>query len=98
MNDLRSLLQQHDPGRAAAFPAPEFGRIREAVVTAAERRASFTLLRPLVATVMSLLVLMSITFAVVHRPAEPASQQRRIEYTTRGGTRIIWTIDPAFKM
>lgn len=97
MNDLRSVLRQHDPARNAVIPPQARARIRAALLEVPER-PSWPFLRPLAATAISLLVLLTITFTVIHRRDEPAPRQRRIEYTTPGGTRIIWTVDPSFHM
>lgn len=96
MNEIRTLLRQHDPAAGAMLSAEDRHRIRAAMF-AVEPRTRFRFLRPIAATAMSLLVLFTITFGVLRR-REPAPETRRVEYTTPGGTRVIWTIDPSFRM
>lgn len=98
MNDLRTLLREHDPARDAALAPEERHRIRAAMFAVDHRPRPWRFLRPLAATLMSLLVLLTITFGLLHRRDEPAPEQRRVEYTTPGGTRVIWTLDPSFRM
>lgn len=97
MNDLRTLLREHDPARGAVLATPDRHRIRAAML-AAEPRPRMRFLRPLAATLMALLVLGTITFGVVRRADGDAPQPRRVEYKTPGGTRVIWTLDPSFRM
>ena len=97
MNDLRSLLRQHDPADGASLSAEERHRIRSAMF-AAEPVSRIRFLRPIAATLMSLLVLLTITFGIVRRRDPQVPEVRRVEYTTPGGTRVIWTLDPSFRM
>jgi hypothetical protein len=98
MNDLSALLREHDPARGVALATEDGYRIRAAML-AAEPRRRFRFLRPLAAALMALLVLGTITFGVVvHRANREPAQPRRVEYKTPGGTRVIWTLDPSFRM
>ena len=95
MNDLRMLLRQHDPALGATLAPEERHRIRAAMFDVQPRRTRFW--RPVAVTVMSLLVLFTVAFGLIRRREEPP-QTRRVEYTTPGGTRVIWTLDPSFRM
>lgn len=95
MNDLRTLLRQHDPALGATIAPEDVHRIRAAMRDARPRRMRFW--KPVAATVMSLLVLFTVAFGLIRRREEPP-QTRRVEYTTPGGTRVIWTLDPSFRM
>lgn len=97
MNDLRTLLRQYDPADGAFLPAEERHRIRAAMF-AADGRPQVRFWRPVAATLMSLLVLLTITFGLVRRHEPVPPDVRRVEYTTPGGTRVIWTLDPSFHM
>jgi hypothetical protein len=95
MNDLRTLLRQHDPAHGAALAPEDRHRIRAAMLDA--RPLPLRIWRPVAATVMSLIVLFTVAFGLIRRREEPP-QSRRVEYTTPGGTRVIWTLDPSFRM
>jgi hypothetical protein len=97
MNDLRTLLRQHDPASGAVLASEDRYRIRAAMF-AAEPRPRFQFLKPLAATLMALIVLTTITFGVVRRGNSEAAPPRRVEYKTPGGTRVIWTLDPSFHL
>jgi hypothetical protein len=98
------LLQQHDPARGAALAAEDRHRIRAAMLGVGDRQsclsgqARLPVLHRLVATLMALVVLGTITFGVVRRADREAPRPRRVEYKTPGGTRVIWTLDPSFHM
>lgn len=71
-------------------------RIRAAILSAEPARIG-RLLRPLAAMATMLIVVATIAFGVV-RSAERDAGPRRVEVTTPGGTRVIWTLDPEFRM
>lgn len=98
MNDLRTLLRRHDPAASSTLADHDRHRIRAAMFAAAGTRRRVGFLRPLFVTVTSLVVLVTIAFGVVRRGDAPAPEPRRVEYTTPGGTRVIWTLDPSFPM
>ncbi|MGZ5443955.1 MAG: hypothetical protein ACXW5U_03480 [Thermoanaerobaculia bacterium] len=98
MNDLRTLLRQHDPAASGTLADHDRHRIRAAMFAAAGTRPRFGFLRPIFVTLTSLVVLATIAFGVVRRGDAPAPEPRRVEYTTPGGTRVIWTLDPSFQM
>ena len=103
MNDLRTLLRQHDPANGAVLAAEDRYRIRAAMLEVEDRQSCrsgqtrVSVLHRLAATVMALVILSTITFGVVRR-REEMPQRRRVEYKTPGGTRVIWTLDPSFHM
>jgi hypothetical protein len=113
MNDLRTLLRQHDPALGARLADEERYRIRAAMFDARPRPVRFW--KRVAATVMSLIVLLTMAFGLMRSEAlgpsgaeavapdrptagSPDRQSRRVEYTTPGGTRVIWTLDPSFRM
>ena len=98
MNELRPLLRQHDPARGATLSDADRHRLRAAMFAASEETPRRPLLRFVAATAMSLLVLLTVTFAVVRLRDNPAAEKRRVEYVTPGGTRVIWTLDPSFDL
>lgn len=104
MNDLRTLLRQHDPASGAVLAAEDRYRIRAAMLAVEDRpsglsgQTRLSVLHRLAATLMALVVLTTITFAVVRRANHATAQPRRVEYKTPGGTRVIWTLDPSFHL
>ncbi len=98
MNELRTLLRQHDPARGATLSDADRHRLRAAMFAAQQEPRRRPLLRFVAATAMSLIVLLTATFAVVRLRDEPQPEKRRVEYTTPGGTRVIWTLDPSFDL
>ena len=98
MNDLRTFLREHDPAAGAQLAPDARHRIRAAMFAAHDEPRRLRFLRPIAATLMSLVVLLTIAFGLVRRREEPAPELRRVEYTTPGGTRVIWTLDPSFRM
>lgn len=98
MNELRNLLRLHDPARGSTLADADRRRLRTAMLAAHAEPARRPLLRFAAATAMSLVVLLTLSFAVLRvRDAAPP-EKRRVEYVTPGGTRVIWTLDPAFDL
>jgi hypothetical protein len=93
MNDpIENLLQQHDP--AAGKGLTSFDRTR--ILEAARHR-------PLLRTRMRLafamaLLLVLIAGAILIRGHRREESLRQVQYATPGGTRIVWTLDPKFRM
>lgn len=98
MNELRTLLRQHDPARGVTLRDADRHRLRAAMFAATDEAPRRPLLRFVGATAMSLVVLLTIAFAVVRLRDTPTAEKRRVEYVTPGGTRVIWTLDPAFDL
>ena len=98
MNELRTLLHQYDPARGATLRDADRHRLRAAMFAAHGQTPRRPLLRLLAATAMSLVVLLTLSFAVVRLGDEPMPEKRRVEYVTPGGTRVIWTLDPSLDL
>ena len=98
MTDLRTLLRQHDPARGATLTDEDRHRIRAAMLATEGGHPTRPFLRPILATLMMLVVLGTITYGLVRRHNDPPIEPRRVEYTTPGGTRVIWMLDPSFRM
>jgi hypothetical protein len=109
MNDWRTQLREFDPAHEAPEPG-RFDAMRTVVVEAARaadvvrspwpRRLAF-------ATVALALVAggagdvgfdpFAPAQAVIGDP-EPAGQRRQVQFATPGGTRIIWELNPEFRL
>jgi hypothetical protein len=113
IKDVRSLLAEADPLRAEpALSEDEASRMRRVVVDAAAAREAPGLFWPRVIAVAALVVLMVMAGSLGERrtlPVErddaavgaemPSNDERRqLQFATPGGTRIIWTLDPQFKI
>lgn len=110
--DLRTLLHEFDPLRdEPVLPATDAHVIRRAMLGAVRRES--IALWPRALPVAALIVLMVAVGAMAGRrlaPREPALtpgaivdtapnyERRQVQFSTPGGTRIIWTIDPNFQM
>ena len=111
--DMRALLQAADPLRSEpALSRPDVERMRQAVLNAEPPTAPLTLW-PRTFAAAALVVLLVIAGAIASRdngrPVEPGgatkvaapsdpAERRQLQFETPGGTRIIWTIDPEFKL
>ena len=91
---LRTLLQQHDPASGKMLDAGERMRIVDRALNAPRvwrTQVAFAFAALIVAFLASV--------ATMKRPAvstpEPALQ---IRYATPGGTRVVWTLDPNFHL
>jgi hypothetical protein len=94
MNDpIETLLRQHDP--AAGQTLTTFDRARTLHAAAVSRGAARQM-KLGVAFAMTLLLLIAGVFAV--RPRHHDDAPRQVRYATPGGTRIVWTLDPKFRM
>jgi hypothetical protein len=112
MKDLRALLRDADPvGHEAGLPRDTVAELRRAMLAAADTEAVRSVLwhRQLaLAACLTLMVLVGLVAA--HRvppavrdvPVEAASmaadQRTQIHFSTPGGTRIVWTLDPGFQL
>lgn len=93
MNDpLENLLRQHDPATGKVLT--NFDRTR--ILQAASGRGRIAP-RLRVAFAMALLLVM-IAGAFVIRSHRREESLRQVQYATPGGTRIVWTLDPKFRM
>ena len=112
MNDIRTLLREADPvGHEPGLPPEAVADLRRAVLAAARATPSRPVLwgRQLaVAACLTMMVLAALVAAHrvpsavrdVPRPiTPPASVERtQVQFSTTGGTRIIWTLDPVFHL
>jgi len=110
MNDLTSRLRDADPVRLEPGLAPEArDAMRRAIVAAAAGAARIPRWRqPLALAAMTVLAVGGA--ALAHRFADDRERTRpvaprvapaastQLQFKTPGGTRIIWTIDPAFQL
>ena len=106
-DDWRSLLRQHDPADRDIDPRRAI-EIRHAAIEVArqsERAASPWPWRLAVAAVA--LVLVAAGAGDDGRPApatdpvvvaDPGAERRQVQFATPGGTRIIWEINPEFRL
>ena len=97
MNDsLETLLRRHDP--AAGNVLTPFDRTR-ALQTAPESLGAGRT-RISIAFAMTLLLIIAGAFAFRSRrhADETGGEPRQVQMSTPGGTRIVWTLNPKFKM
>jgi hypothetical protein len=111
---IRALLESADPLRSEpALRASDVERMRHAVLNAEKPPATVMTWWPRALAAAALVVLLVIAGTIGSRdparpeqpgdaikavaPADPA-ERRQLQFETPGGTRIIWTIDPDFKL
>jgi hypothetical protein len=92
-DSLETLLRQHDP--AAGKSLASFDRTR-ILQEARSRRRLAPRTRMGIALAMALLLMITGVFAL--RPPKRDETPRQVRYATPGGTRVVWTLDPKFKM
>jgi len=112
MKDLTALLRDADPvGHEPALPHETVVELRRHVLAAAHATAVRPVLWPRQLTMAACLTLIVLAGLVAaHRvppavrdvPAPAAStasdQRTQIHFSTPGGTRIVWTLDPGFQL
>jgi hypothetical protein len=112
MSDLKTLLRDADPvPREPALPPDTVAGLRRAVLAAARAAPVRPVLwgRQLaMAACLSVMVLVGLVAAHrvpsavrdVPRPttASASPQRTQVHFSTPGGTRIIWTLDPGFQL
>jgi hypothetical protein len=91
-NSLETLLRQHDPATGTVLTS--FDRARTLRAANGRRRIAPRLR---VALAMALLLVL-IAGAFVIRSHRREEALRQVQYATPGGTRIVWTLDPKFRM
>lgn len=112
MKTWQTLLREGDPAAGVRLPARDAERIRRAVVAAAAREAQaapFPWRQPL--AMAALVVAMIVAGAAVGRRADwgdvpaPATvaahhegERRQLQFSTPGGTRIIWMFNSEFDL
>jgi hypothetical protein len=111
MNDLTRRLRDADPVRLEAGLTEEArDMMRRSVIAAAENgpAAGPRWRQPIALAAMTVLVAFGVSaahrYATTHDPvravsaAAPQASATQVQFRTPGGTRIIWTIDPAFQL
>jgi hypothetical protein len=114
MNDLKTLLRDADPvAREGGLEPEAVSRMRGAVVAAtraADRRSTLVSRQLAMAACLTAMVLTGVVAAHrvpdaanragAHAPAPPSAtdQRTQIHFSTPGGTRIVWTLDPGFQL
>jgi hypothetical protein len=111
MNNLNDLLRDGDPVRREPGLSPEaVADLRRAMLAAAHAepvRPVFWVRQLTMAACLTVFVLAGLVAAYrvqpavreIPDPAPSASAQRtQIHFSTPGGTRIIWTLDPGFQI
>jgi hypothetical protein len=100
----RDILRDHDPAAEAALGAEDAQSIRRTVVAAAQQRRSqqHRWVRP--AAVAAMLMLIAASGIYGGRRPQPqqspipettgSEERRQLQFSTPGGTRIIWTFNP----
>jgi hypothetical protein len=112
MKDLQTLLRDADPvRREPGLPPDAVVRLRHAVIAAAPAapvRQVFWGRQLAMAACLTVMVLTGVLAArrvpsaardAGEPPGAPVSDQRtQVRFSTPGGTRIIWTLDPEFQL
>ena len=113
-DEIHALLDAADPLRhEPELSASDSARMRQAVLAAIPRETPSIAWWPRALAAAALVVLMVIAGTVSSRkkavsiesgeatkvavPSEPP-ERRQLQFATPGGTRIIWTLDPEFKI
>ena len=112
MNDLRSLLRDADPvGHEPGLPHETVVELRRAILAAADAEpVRPALWHRQLALAACLTVMVLVGLVAAHRvppavrdvPVQATSiasdQRTQIHFSTPGGTRIVWTLDPGFQL
>ena len=107
MKYWQQILREHDPG-VARMDAETSARMREKVVRTARSATRSSAVWPMrfALAAFACLVLMISMLATQRPVAIPdqtapsvaGTERRQIQFATPGGTRIIWEINPDFRM
>ena len=112
--ELNDLLRDADPvPREPGLPAETLGEMRRTVIAAVARDARRSPPTPRIFAIAAAAALAAVVTAVIvrrpdavrvpptprpaHGAAEPSSRTQ-MYFSTPGGTRVIWTFDPAFRL
>ena len=113
MNDISELLKQADPAASEPPLAPDdLQRMRRVVIATLPEQSPVFWPRPLIVmATLALALASSVAIGrrlppphttppgkVVTQPLTQAGSVSQLEFTTPGGTRIIWTFEPDFKL
>ena len=111
--NMRSILEAADPvPREPGLSDSDAARMRQVIVSVPGVTEPARIWFPTVAVAaVAALLVVGGTIAGLRRPAtEPhvaqkavaipidAGERRQVQFATPGGTRIIWTLDPAFEV
>jgi hypothetical protein len=112
--DIHALLTEADPLRTeSGLSDADAERMRRVVLSAPQEIESGYALWPRAIAIAAVVVLMIVGGTIVGvrmPPSEPAgagesvaipeeaAERRQLQFATPGGTRIIWTLDPDFKL
>ena len=112
-HDLRRRLREADPVAAEPPPSPdEMARMRRTILTASPARAAprsrprATLALAAILTIAAAAGAVSARRFAAQQVEQPAALEAsavtaprtQVQFSTPGGTRIIWTFDPAFQL
>jgi hypothetical protein len=113
MNDISSELRNADPVRVeSGLSADDVSAMRRTVLAAVEANSHRTMSWGRALAIATALVLIAgagvvirsgparVPVATAPSPVEAAAsgQRTQLQFSTPGGTRIVWTIDPAFTL
>jgi len=112
MKNLNTLLRDADPvAHEPGLPAGTVASLRRAVIAAAHEAPVRPVLWGRQLVMAACLTVMVLTGVLVARrvpsavrevpdavPASVADQRTQVRFSTPGGTRIIWTLDPEFQL
>lgn len=113
MTTWQKLLRDADPAAEDRLTATDVERLRQTIVAAARepRPARIRWHQPLAMAALLLLMIASGIMVGRRGASEPArvpgeaqpgveaaGERRQLQFSTPGGTRIIWVFDPAFEM
>ncbi len=113
MNDIRNLLRETDPVAREPRPSPEtLTEMRRAVLAVARMTPAtpvwgrqLTLAASLTVMVLAAVVAASRVPSAPSGPDASSSvptavsgQGTQVQFSTPGGTRIVWTLDPGFQL
>lgn len=108
MNDWRALLRQ--AGEGETMPPDRAAQVREAAVGAARRAAvspaGWHLRLAIAAVMLAVLADVSdhgrVTGPIIDSAGavstKPQGERRQLQFSTPGGTRIIWELNPEFTL
>ena len=111
-HDLGARLREADPvGREPGLSPDALAEMRRNVVVAARQEQRFVITRHRILALVGAAALVAVAGVAIARkpdgrvvpasaPAAASDQGRRtqVHFSTPGGTRIIWTIDPGFQL
>jgi hypothetical protein len=113
MNDISTQLRDADPVPVeSGLSADDVSAMRRAVLAAVETTSQRTIAWGRALAIATAIVLIAgggaamrrgparVAVATTPPPVEAAAsgQRTQLQFSTPGGTRIVWTIDPAFQL